>query len=208
MRRWLETLRARLAGASPSLAAARWVVLDCETSGLDPARDRLLALGAVALRGGRIELGESFEALLRQDQASDASNILIHGIGGDAQRAGRAPAEALGEFAAFLGQGLPVAFHADFDAAILASAGLRAPAQPWLDLARLAPALYPRRRKAGALDDWLEDFAILAPQRHDALGDALATAELFLVLLAEAQRQGIATVGALRRAANSARWLA
>jgi DNA polymerase-3 subunit epsilon len=207
LRRWLQSLRARFAGAGPSLAGARWVVLDCETSGLDPARDRLLALGAVAVRGGRIELGESFDALLRQDRPSEAANILVHGIGGDAQRGGRAPAEALGEFSAFLGRDLPVAFHADFDAAVLAGAGFAAQ-QGWLDLARLAPALFPRRGSGRALDDWLEEFGIASPQRHDALGDALATAELFLVLLAEAQRQGIASVRGVRRAAESARWLA
>jgi DNA polymerase-3 subunit epsilon len=169
-------------------------------------------VGAVAVRGGRIALGESFSAVLRQEQASDPANILIHGIGGEAQRAGRPAGEALREFSAFLGEGLPVAFHAPFDDAVLRRAmspqpGLEAP-RDWLDLARLAPALFPGPERARrALDDWLAEFGIACPQRHDALADAYASAQLLLVLLAEAQRQGADTVERLRRLERSARWI-
>ena len=163
----MRELFARWFGAAQlvPLRAARWVVVDCETSGLDAARDRLLAVGAVAVRGGRIELAESFSAVLRQEQASDPANILVHGIGGEAQRAGRPAGDALREFSAFLGEGLPAAFHAPFDATILRRAmarvpGLQAP-RAWLDLARLAPALFPgKRREERALDDWLGEFGI------------------------------------------------
>lgn len=220
MRQFLARLLGAGGEADP-IRAARWVVLDCETSGLDPARDRLLAVGAVAVRGGKIELAESFSAVLRQESPSDAGNILVHGIGGEAQRSGRPADEALREFAGFLGDGLPAAFHASFDDAVLrrAMARVRAqvpgltPPRRWLDLAQLAPALYPGRasgrlRARRSLDDWLGEFGIACPERHDALGDALATAQLFLVLFAEAERQRINTVGELRRLARSGRWVA
>ena len=197
---------------SVALRAAPWVVVDCETSGLDPARDRLLSLGAVGVRGGRVELAQSFSAVLRQDAPSDSANILVHGIGGDAQRSGRPAVEALREFSLFAGAGLPVAFHAPFDAEVLHRAmsrvpGLQAPAD-WLDLARLAPALFPGPDRARrALDDWLAEFGIACPRRHDALADAYATAQFLLVLLAEAERQGADTVVRLRRMERSGRWI-
>ena len=72
------------------------MVVDCETSGLDAARDRLLSVGAVAVRGGRIELGSGFRMVLRQDAPSDPANILVHGIGGEAQFGGRAAWTACG----------------------------------------------------------------------------------------------------------------
>jgi DNA polymerase-3 subunit epsilon len=191
------------------LAAVRWVSIDCETSGLDAQRDQLLALGAVAVRDGRVEPGESFRTLLRQERPSEPGNILVHGIGAEAQLAGRPAAGALDAFRAFVGDGVPVAFHADFDAELLRRALGRAAPRRWLDLAALAPALYPERAAAcRALDDWLAAFGIAQQARHDALGDAFAAAQLLLVLLAAARRQGVATLEGLQAAARARRWLA
>jgi DNA polymerase-3 subunit epsilon len=191
------------------LAAVRWVAVDCESSGLDPRRDRLLSLGAVAVRDGRIEAGESFRALLRQERPSDPANILVHGIGGEAQLGGLPPAQALHAFRVFLGDGVPVAFHAAFDAALLRRALGRALPRRWLDLAALAPALYPERAAScRALDDWLSAFGIAPQARHDALGDAFAAAQILLMLLAAARRQGVTTLEGLQAAARGRRWLA
>jgi DNA polymerase-3 subunit epsilon len=185
------------------LEGARWVVIDCETSGLDAARDRLLSVGAVAVRDRSVELQEFYQAKVRQTTPSASENILIHGIGGDAQRAGQPLAEVIDGLARFLGDGLPVGFHAPFDAAVLRRHGLQARAK-WLDLATLAPALFPAKGKAdSALEHWLGAFGIPARARHDALGDAFATAQLLLVALAEAKRQRVASVEDLREAASS-----
>ena len=215
MRRLLARLFGGANGNGTALRAARWVVVDCETSGLDAARDRLLSVGAVTVRGGRIDLGASFSAVLRQDAPSEPANILVHGIGGEAQLGGRPAADALREFSAFLGDGLPVAFHARFDAAVLrramAATGLQAP-RAWMDAALLAPALFPgagpAKGERRALDDWLAEFGIAHLARHDALADAYATAQLFLVLLSEAERHGAGTVDRLRRLEQSGRWVA
>ena len=202
MKRLLERF---FGGPMVPLRGARWVVIDCETSGLDPDRDRLIALGAVALREGRIGIADAYSAIVRQETPSAAENIVVHGIGADAQRAGRDPEEALREFSTFLGDGLPVAFHAPFDAAILARVlpgKLR-----WLDLARLAPVLFPSDASMRrSLDDWLEKFGIPLSGRHDALEDAFASAQLFQVLLAEAERQGVGDVRALRKLERDGRW--
>lgn len=206
----MSWLREKLRGRP--IAALRWVVIDCETSGLDPARDRLLAIGAVAVRGGRIELADSFGATLRQAEPSAAHNILVHGIGADAQLAGEPPEQALGAFARYLGDGVPVAFHAPFDAQVLERAmaavpGASAPRQ-WLDLAALAPALRPEEaRRCKLLDDWLGAFGIETHARHEALADAFAAAQLLLALLAEAKRQRIDTLEGLQRAGRERRWL-
>jgi DNA polymerase III subunit epsilon len=191
--------------------ALRWVVVDCESSGLDPERDRLLSIGAVAVREGRVAHADAFAAVLRQAQASAVPNILIHGIGAEAQLGGRDPAAALEEFARFVAGAPLVAFHAAFDQALLgrAMAARDARWKPrWLDLAQLAPALYPQRAKScTSLDDWLAAFAIGHPARHDAVADAYATAQLLLILLAEAERQGLAAARELFAVARARRWL-
>ena len=199
---------ARIRGRTP-LVAVRWVVVDCETSGLDPARDRLLAVGAVVVRAGRVELADSFSAVLRQEQPSEPANILVHGLGGETQRGGQPADQALEAFRAFLADGFPVAFHAPFDAEVLRRALPRRMPRRWLDLAALAPALYPApARTCGAFDDWLRAFGIEPQARHDALGDAFCAAQLLLVLLAEAEHQGVATLESLLAAARGSRWLA
>lgn len=189
------------------IRSLRWVVVDCESSGLDPERDRLLSIGAVAVREGRVDHADSFSAVLRQTQASEAPNILIHGIGADAQLAGRDPAAALEEFAHYVAGGTPAAFHAPFDRALLERAMPRWKRR-WLDLAQLAPALLPERaRTCRDLDEWLAAFAIEHPARHDAAADAYATAQLLLVLMATAERQGLSVAGDLFAAERGRRWL-
>jgi DNA polymerase-3 subunit epsilon len=162
--------------------------------------------------GGLARLDDSFDTVLRQDAVSDDRNILVHGIGGSAQRLGRDPASGLVDFLGFAGKAPLVAFHADFDRILIertAAATLRMkPDNAWLDLALLAPALFPDHgRAARTLDDWLHVFGIQNHDRHNALADALATAQLLLVVLAAAGRQGLATWAELARLQNDRRWL-
>ena len=51
-------------------ADGRYVVVDVETSGLDMKRDRLIAIGAVAVVEARIDPADSFAAVLRQEVVS------------------------------------------------------------------------------------------------------------------------------------------
>lgn len=203
------------ARAAPPL---RWVVLDVESSGLDPQRDRLLAIAALALhwRDGRplLRAGDSFEVLLRQHTlpaTPDRANILLHGIGVGAQRSGVEPAQALAAFDAFVGDAPLVAFHAPFDRVLITraqhEAGRRRGTQRWLDLAELAPALLPQI-DAHALDDWLAHFGIGVAVRHQAAADTWATAELLQRLWPLARAQGCdGSFDAMARLAASRRWL-
>jgi len=208
LRDWLQ----RAFGRDVALGDARWVVVDCETSGLDAERDRLLSIGAVRVAGGRIVVSDAFSALLRQVRPSDAANIVIHGIGGEAQAAGEDPATALQAFERYAGDDVLAAFHAPFDRSML-ERGMRefrglAWRRRWIDLARLLPALFPRQaQERRTLDDWLALHAIGVAGRHDALGDAWATAQLLQVCLAEAARQRLRGVGELRALERDARWL-
>jgi DNA polymerase-3 subunit epsilon len=210
VRRW-KSLReydpARPAGSG------RWVVVDVESSGLDAGRDALIAVGALAVVDGAIDLADSFEVVLRQVAPSTAANIEIHGIGGTEQREGASPAEALAEFLAFVGKDPLVAFHAPFDATLLRRAidahlGI-AFRRPWLDLADVAPLAWPRyASRLDGLDAWLEQFAIPVAYRHRAIADCLATAQLLLMVLREAPALGAPTAGRLMGLSGAGRWLA
>lgn len=197
----------------PSEAAAsqRWVVVDVETSGLDAAADRLIAIGAVAMRAdGRILPADSLEVVLRQEVPSSRENILVHGMGVQAQRSGLDPERAMHAFLDYVGVAPILAWHAAFDRGFLARA-LKMYANvpfgnPWLDLAQLAPALLPQVQ-ARTLDQWLEHFSIPVAGRHSAAGDAFATALLATRLLALAHRQGANSFTQLQRLARARHWL-
>jgi DNA polymerase-3 subunit epsilon len=194
-------------------AQLRFVAVDVESTGLDVYSDRLLAIGATTIEGSRIMLGRSFRRVLRQERPSDHANILVHGIGGSAQTAGDEPVEVLLDFLDFIGKDPLLGFHAPFDAIMLHKALRHHLGQSfrrtWIDLAHLAPALQPETAgKLKGMDDWLTAHGIANYSRHDALADALATAQLFLALDPHAGRSGLATAADLLEAARSQAWLA
>jgi DNA polymerase-3 subunit epsilon len=194
------------------LDAMRWCVVDVETGGLDAERDPLLAIGAVAVEHGSILLAPSLEVGVMQQQSTAAANILVHGISGTTQREGEPPHQALLAWREFAGTAPRVAFHAAFDQTVLAREEQRhlglAAAAPWFDAAVIAPLLFPAQAAAcRTLDDWLAHFGITAYARHGALADAYATAELWLILLQAALREGISSARQLQRLAREKRWL-
>jgi DNA polymerase III subunit epsilon len=210
LRRWLGGGRAGRADAAP---LGRWIVVDTETSGLDPLRDRLLAIGGVAVDDHGIQLDDSFEIVLRGDRSGDSANIAIHGIGHGAQAEGVPVPDALAAFRDWAAGAPRVGFHSDFDRTVLrtafAGAGIAADDAPWLDLAALARTLVPEASRYGArsLDDSLAAFGIECTIRHNAAADALATAELLLRLRAIAATQGVRGFDALVRAGRRQKWL-
>ncbi|MCU0967500.1 MAG: 3'-5' exonuclease [Rubrivivax sp.] len=195
----------------------RWVVIDVETSGLDPARDRLLAIAGVAVRrqgaAPVIDLADSFEIVLRQGEARpvDRDNILLHGIGVGAQRAGVPPAEALTAFERWTGDAPRIGFHVGFDRAVIERANAavlgRRGDHRWIDLEPLAAVTHPQV-PARALDEWMAHFGITCAARHEAAADALATAELLLRLWPRLAAEGATDAAAMARLAATRRWVA
>jgi len=190
----------------------RCVVVDVETSGLNLIEDRLISIGAVAVVNGKIALGDSFYVVLQQQAASEKGNILLHGIGTSAQLEGAPPADALLGFLDYLGKAPLVAFHVTFDETMIRRA-LRdylgfSFRHPWLDLAYAMPGLNPAlARRYRALDDWIGHFGIRIDVRHNALADAMATAQLFQVALAQGARKNITDIAGLRDLEKAQRWV-
>ena len=189
---------------------ARLVVVDCETSGLAPAADRLLSLGAVTLDAMKVDLAAGFEAVLRQQLPSATANIRVHGIGAEQQLGGEDPADALMRFLEWSAKAPLIAYHAPFDAMFIRRAMRQHlgvdPRLHWLDLAAILPPLFDAPRDL-ALDHWLERFGIETVERHCALGDALVTAQLAQIALRKAESRGLLHFAALEKLAAGARWL-
>jgi DNA polymerase-3 subunit epsilon len=193
----------------------RWIVLDVETSGLNPYSDRLLAIAAVAVevsadfRRASIIIGDSYEAVLKQDLPSHKDNILIHHIGAQAQSEGRPPVEVLEEFRRWAGNCPLLAFHAPFDEAMINRAyslfSLKGLQNEWLDIEPLAKItrVNPRIR---SLDEWLGHFGIECVIRHQAAADTFATAELLIRLWPYLTKEANSWAS-LRSIARQANWI-
>lgn len=199
-------------GAEPS----RWLMVDVETSGLDAARDRLLAIGAIGLHVDwtrkrlAVEVADSFEVVLRQEEPSARDNILLHGIGVQRQMEGVPAVQALGAFAAYAQAAPLLAFHAAFDQALIgrharAALGGAMPNR-WLDIAQLCAATHPGVR-ARSLDEWMEHFGIRCAARHQAIADALAECDLLLRIWPRVAAE-CASWRDVERLAARHRWLA
>ncbi|MGA6107645.1 3'-5' exonuclease [Pseudomonas solani] len=187
----------------------RFVVLDLETSGLNMSRDLVLSIGAVSIENGAIDLGHQFEATLHRETGRVSPSVLIHGIAPSESAEGVEPAEALLAFMEYLGDSPLLAFHAPFDQRMLTRALKRdldhRLQHPFLDVAELAPLLCPDAGiRNGGLDQWAEYFGLQVQQRHHASADALATAEMALILFSRARQQGLGSPAAL--AAAQTRW--
>ena len=214
-REMLSSCRARPAvPVTASLAELRWVVVDVETSGLDPFADRLISIGAVEVLAGRIPMSSGFEVLFRQPEASARGNILVHGIGGTAQCSGEEPATAMLRFMNYAGCAPLVGFHADFDRIMIERTARSVlgwvPDNTWLDLAMLAPALLGRHGEElpSGLDAWTARLGIINESRHNALADALATAQLLQAALVRARQGGATCLRDLIKLEKNQRWLA
>ena len=84
-------------GRSSERTARRWVVVDVETTGLHATVDELISIGCVAMFDGRVVPADSIEIIIRKPSASSRDNILVHGIGVQAQLSGTDPRDAMRE---------------------------------------------------------------------------------------------------------------
>jgi len=184
----------------------RFVLLDSETTGLNPRVDRLITVGAVAVQDSEIVLGDAFEALIKVD--ANTSAVTVHGVTRDQSRSGLEEAEVLAAFLDYLGDGVIVGHHIDHDIITFDSAYER----HWgfkmsnrsLDTMDLTLHLEKDGAFAGrppirryTLDALCEMFGVLPHDRHTASGDAFITAQVFLRLLKLAAKHGRERLGRL-----------
>ena len=183
------------ASATPLLALDA-VVFDTETTGLDPARARLIEIGAIRLVAGRVEVTERFHSMIDPGEPIPAESTRIHGI--DAARIKDAPdfAGAWPDFKTFLGNAAVIGHTIDYDLAIVANEAKRAKVEfvvpRAIDVRILAELVRPNLPGFSIehLAAWLD---VKVEHRHSALGDAATTARIFAGLVPHLRERGIRT---------------
>jgi len=76
---WLAYEESLKQVSSKTIDGAKFVVFDCETSGLNSKKDRILSMGAVTLVDHEIEVKNTFERYLKQE-VYNRDSALIHGL--------------------------------------------------------------------------------------------------------------------------------
>jgi DNA polymerase III subunit epsilon len=167
-----------------------YCVLDFETTGLDLRHDDIISFGAVTIRAGRIDLSSTEYGLVVPRRRSSAASFAVHALGEHDLADGMPIRECAARLAGCLGNRVLVAHAAWIETALisraLATCGQRFHGSV-IDTAALARAA--RLAEAGtgrepSIEYLAGRLGLPVHTPHHALGDALSTAQLFLVLAA------------------------
>jgi len=167
------------------------VAFDCETTGLDPRRDDVVAIAALRIRGNRLLTSERFQAVVRPKAAMAREAIRVHGLREADVIEGRRIEDVVPEFLRFIGGRALVGYYLEFDVRMIDKTlrpllGIGLP-NPCVEVS----ALYYERKYGdappGATVDlsfaaMLRDLDIPALDQHDAFNDALMTAMTYVKL--------------------------
>ncbi len=173
-----------------------YVVFDTETTGLFPERgDEIVQIAAVRIVNGKRVPGETLDLLVNPGRSIPRASSAIHGVTDAMVVDAVSVQEAVERFHTFAHDAVIVAHNAPFDMAFLwrreAELGVRF-VNPILDTVLLSAAVFGLSENH-TLDDLVNRLGVDLPQnqRHTAMGDTLATAEVFIKLKRILQAKGM-----------------
>ena len=172
----------------------REIVLDTETTGLDPLRgDRLVEIGCVEIIN-RMPTGQTFHRHLNPERDMPAEAFAVHGLSSEFLADKPLFAHVVEEFLEFIADAPLVIHNASFDIGFI-NAELDRIKRPGIARDRLVDTLMLARRKhpgvSNRLDDLCSRYAIDNSRRtkHGALLDAELLAEVYIDLIGARQSQ-------------------
>jgi DNA polymerase-3 subunit epsilon len=172
----------------------REIVLDTETTGLDPFQGhRVVEIGCLELVN-RIPSGHTFHRYVNPERDVPPEAFAVHGLSAEFLKSHPGFGEVADEFLAFVGDAPLIAHNASFDFGFL-NAELDRAGRPLLGRERIVDTLLLARRKfpggSNRLDDLCLRYGIDNSKRtkHGALLDAELLAEVYLELIGARQAQ-------------------
>jgi DNA polymerase III subunit epsilon len=172
----------------------REIILDTETTGLDPLRgDRLVEIGCVEIFN-RMPTGQTFHRHINPERDMPAEAFAVHGLSSEFLAGKPLFIQVVDEFLEFIGEAPLVIHNASFDIGFI-NAELDRIKRPLIARERLVDTLLLARRKhpgvSNRLDDLCSRYAIDNSRRtkHGALLDAELLAEVYIDLIGARQSQ-------------------
>ena len=186
------------AGRNPELENRKlsdltYTVFDLETTGLNPNEgDEIISVGAIRMVNGRLLQDERFEQLIDPQRTVPWESVKIHGIHPEMLKGKPKIQEVLPMFHEFAKDTILVAHNAAFDMRFLQLKEEQTGVQfinPVLDTLLLSAVVHPSHEDHN-LEAIARRLGVQILARHTAMGDAIATGEMYLKFLPLlAQRQ-------------------
>ena len=171
-----------------------FVTLDCETTGLDVRRDKIISIGAVRIVGNRLLTSQRLELLVRPESVMKADSVRIHRLRQSDVAHGLDPEQAMRRLLDFIGSRPLVGYFLEFDVALLnreiwPMLGVRLP-QRKIEVS----AMYydfknrqlPAHQRGGEIDlrfaTMMKDLDLPLRDAHDAINDAVMAGLAFVKL--------------------------
>src|SRR5262245_1247196 len=196
---------ARPSSATP-LLALNAVVIDTETTALDPRKAQIVEIAAVPLVAGRIADDRAVRRLVRPREAIPPTATAVHGIDDAAGESAPSFAQAWPDISACMSQTIVVGHALGFDLAVIKRecdlAGIAWQPPRALDTRLLAQVAEPSLAgySLESLAAWL---GIDLKDRHSAMGDAIACARIFNALVPKLRDRRVRTLGEAERACRA-----
>jgi DNA polymerase III subunit epsilon len=206
--------RARLPSGRTPWSAAGYCAVDLELSGLDAKRDEIVSFGAIPIEDGRVQLSTAVEGRVHPERSMSEASIRVHGLRAE-DLAGAPPLDiAIDPLLGVMAGRIPVVHVAAVERSFLRPAlrrqGLRL-RRPLIDTSVLGLVWLHERDGQGPRRISLTDLAVAlglpAHHPHDAVGDALTTAQLFIALATHLDARRPETVRSLTSASGRLRSL-
>jgi DNA polymerase-3 subunit epsilon len=180
------------------LADLDYVVVDTETTGLQLSRgDKVISITGIRIRRGRVQNADIFTTLVNPGRPIPPESVAIHHIEDHMVASAPSMNEVYPQFVEYVGDAILVAHNAAFDKKCLdlaaAEAGLPQIDNPILDTLFLSYALH-EEIEGHSLEAIAERMGVTIEGRHSSMGDARATAHIFLGLIALLPGRGVRTL--------------
>lgn len=192
-----------ITGSATPLISLNAVVVDTETTGLDPAKARIVEIGLVPLKSGKLDEAGALRRLVNPGEPIPPATTKIHHIDDAAVADAPAFAGVWPPLAERLDDAVVIGHTLGFDLAVLKRecdrAGLTWHVPRTLDTRLLAQVVEPRLGgyTLEHLASWL---GVTVADRHSAVGDAILTARIFLALLPKLREGNIRTLAEAEKA--------
>jgi len=167
-----------------------FAVVDLETTGFNPQKDRIVQMAAV-LMNGRGEVVDTFDTVVKPESPEQYEHGAehVHGISREMVERGMPLRDALTHIWSFTDGKVFTAHNARFDISFLEAeserVGMKREVKNYLDTLALAREADADRKRKHSLQALCEHYGVTVERAHEAMSDAKATATILMKLIDE-----------------------